>query len=108
MLPTDCSSIATSSARVPSAALNPSQVAFATSYTIPTSASPVAGLLPPKSSCLPPGNSTDAGAALQFGVNPARRLELEAAGGGAGDRRAVAAATRQQVTGPPGLVIRVM
>jgi hypothetical protein len=36
----------------------------------------------------------DVGAAMQFGVDPARRLELEAAGAGPGDRRAVDAVTR--------------
>jgi hypothetical protein len=41
---------------------------------------------------------------LQFGVDAARRLELEGAGAGAGHHRAVDPVARQQVAGTPGLV----
>jgi len=46
-------------------------------------------------------------AALQLGIDPARRLEFEAAGAGPGDGRALDAAARQQVAGSPGLVDRL-
>jgi len=49
----------------------------------------------------------DVGAALQFGIEPARRLELEAAGAGSGDRRTSDAVARQQVAGPRCLVDRL-
>src|SRR5207253_4780260 len=49
----------------------------------------------------------DVGAALQFGVDAARAFELESAGAGPGDNRAVNAVARQQVTGMPGLVGRL-
>jgi hypothetical protein len=52
------------------------------------------------------GVHEDVGAALEFGVDPARRLELEAAGAGPGYRRAVDAMARQQLTGARGLVDR--
>jgi hypothetical protein len=48
------------------------------------------------------GVHEDVGAALQFGVNAARRFELE--GAGSGDGRTFDAAARQQVAGPSGLV----
>ena len=35
----------------------------------------------------------------QLGIDPARRLELEAAGAGPGDRRAGDAVTRQRIAG---------
>ena len=41
---------------------------------------------------------------MQLGVDAARRLELEAAGAGAGDGRALDAVARQQVAGAPGPV----
>ena len=50
------------------------------------------------------GGHEDVGAALQLGVDPARRLELEGAGPRTGDGRAVDAVARQQVAGLPGLV----
>jgi hypothetical protein len=42
---------------------------------------------------------------MQFGVDPARRLKLEAAGAGPGVGRARDAVARQQLTGLPGLVL---
>ena len=53
------------------------------------------------------GVHEDVGAALQLGIDPARRLELEGAGAGPGDGRARDAVARQQVTGLPGLVGRL-
>src|SRR5271170_7009940 len=50
------------------------------------------------------GVHEDVGAALQFGVDAARRFELEGAGAGAGDARTFDAVARQEVAGPPGLV----
>jgi hypothetical protein len=50
------------------------------------------------------GVHEDVGAALQLGIDPARRFELEGAGAGPGDGRALDAVMRRQVTGPPGLV----
>jgi len=44
---------------------------------------------------------------LQFGVDAARRLELEGAGAGAGDGRAFDAVARQEVAGLPGLLGRL-
>jgi hypothetical protein len=43
----------------------------------------------------------------QLGIDPARRLELEAAGAGPGHGRALDAVAYQQVAGPPGLVGRL-
>jgi len=53
------------------------------------------------------GVHEDVGAALQVGIEPARRLELEAAGAGSGDRWASDAVARQHPTRPPGLVDRL-
>ena len=53
------------------------------------------------------GVHEDVGAALQLGIEPARRFELEAAGAGAGNGQAVDAVARQQITGPPGPVDRL-
>ncbi len=53
------------------------------------------------------GVHEDVGAALQFGVDPACRLKLEAAGSGAGDIRAFDPVARQEVAGMPGLVGRL-
>src|SRR5204863_9810430 len=50
------------------------------------------------------GVHEDVGAALQFGVDAARRFELERAGAGPGDGRAVDAVARQEVAGAAGLV----
>ena len=50
------------------------------------------------------GVHKDVGAAMQLGLGPARRLELEAAGTSPGDGRAFDAVARQQVAGPPGSV----
>jgi hypothetical protein len=41
---------------------------------------------------------------LQFGIDAARRLELESAGAGPGDARALDAVSRQQIAGAAGLV----
>jgi hypothetical protein len=41
---------------------------------------------------------------LQFGIDAARRFELEGAGSGAGDIRALDAVARQEVAGSPGLL----
>src|SRR5260370_27833806 len=43
-------------------------------------------------------------AALQFGVDAARRFELETAGPGAGDIRAVDAVAHEEIAGPAGLL----
>ena len=48
------------------------------------------------------GVHEDVGAALQFGVDPARRLELEAAGAGAGDIGALDAVARRETAPFPG------
>jgi hypothetical protein len=50
------------------------------------------------------GVHEDVGAALQFGIDAACRFELEGAGAGPGDGRAVDAVARQEVAGPPGLL----
>ena len=50
------------------------------------------------------GVHEDAGAASQFGVDAAHRLELEAAGAGPGDRPACDAVAGHEVAGMPGLV----
>jgi len=44
---------------------------------------------------------------LQFGVDPASRLELEAAGAGPGDGRTFDAVARQQVASAPGPIDRL-
>jgi len=44
---------------------------------------------------------------LQLGIEPARRLELEGAGAGPGDRRASDVMACQHVTGPAGPVDRL-
>jgi hypothetical protein len=53
------------------------------------------------------GVREDVRAALQFGVDAARGLELEGAGAGPGDGRAVDAVARQEVAGMPSLVGRL-
>ena len=50
------------------------------------------------------GVHEDVGAALQFGVDAARQLELEGAGAGPGDGRALDAVSRQEVAGAACLV----
>ena len=44
---------------------------------------------------------------MQFGIDAAPRLELEGAGAGPGDGRALDAVARQQVAGAAGLVGRL-
>jgi hypothetical protein len=53
------------------------------------------------------GVHEDVGAALQFGVDAARRFELEGAGAGPGDGRARDAVARQQVAGHSGFFDRL-
>jgi hypothetical protein len=53
------------------------------------------------------GVHDDVGAALQFGIDPARRLELEGAAPGPGDGRAGGAVARQEIAGMPGLFGRL-
>src|SRR5438270_8330541 len=50
------------------------------------------------------GIHEDVGAALQFGVDAARRFELEGAGAGPGDGRALDAVAREEIAGSAGLV----